>query len=40
MRFVIDTNNAIGVAGIAFFAGMGWGLGMWVMGRILSVIKI
>jgi hypothetical protein len=40
VRFVADANNMIGAAGIAFACGVGWSLGCWLLGRILSAIKI
>jgi len=40
MRFVIDTQNAIGIAGLGFFCGIGWSAACWLAGRVLSLIKI
>lgn len=39
MRFVIDTNNAIGVAGIMLVAGFAWTIGTWLAGRLLKVLQ-
>lgn len=36
MRFVIDSQNFIGILGIAFGAGIGWAAGSWLAQRILS----
>jgi hypothetical protein len=40
MRFVIDANNFIGIAGLSLGAGLGWAAGSWLAHRILSVIKL
>lgn len=39
MRFVIDANNFLGIAGIAFGAGIGWTAGCWLASRILAALK-
>lgn len=40
MRFVIDTNNALGMGGLALCAGLGWTLGCRLMSRILGALNI
>jgi hypothetical protein len=40
MRFVADLNNMVGIAGLGFACGIGWTAGCWLMGRLLSAIKI
>jgi len=40
LRFVADTNNLIGIAGLGFACAIGWTLGCWLTARILSAIKL
>lgn len=40
MRFVIDTQNAIGIAGLGFFCGIGWSAGCWAWSKLTSALKI
>jgi hypothetical protein len=39
MRFVIDAQNAIGILGLAFCAGLGWATGCWLANKLLSLLN-
>lgn len=35
-RIILDTQQALGVTGLAFCAGVGWHLSGWLLNRLLS----
>jgi hypothetical protein len=39
MRFVLSVDQAIAATVLAFCLGIGWTLGTWLAGKLLSLIK-
>jgi hypothetical protein len=38
LRFVIDVQNAVGIAGLAFCAGLAWDIGRSIGQRLLKLL--
>lgn len=39
MRFIIDAQNFMGMLGLSLAAGLGYGLGRWLIDRLTSLMR-